>query len=75
MPLAEQEMSIWTSRGQVVCEMDTSKKSLHNYCRFPLEMAEDAGDSTVVGDGFGLGTPREMADSYSTASDVRRNDR
>lgn len=42
-------------------------------CRFLVEMAESAGDSTVVGGGFGVRIPREMADSYTPGdSDSRR---
>ncbi|WP_292777066.1 MULTISPECIES: hypothetical protein [Microbacterium] len=34
-------------------------------CRFPLEMADNPRDSTLVGGGPGLRIPREMADSYT----------
>jgi len=37
----------------------------YTYCRFPLEMADNPRDSTLVGGGPGLRIPREMADSYT----------
>jgi len=44
--------------------MDNFKKNLQR-CRFPLEMADNPRDSTLVGGGPGLRIPREMADSYT----------
>lgn len=59
-------MSKQTSRGHFVCEKDNFKKTLHyKPCRFPLEMADNPRDSTLVGGGPGLRIPREMADSYT----------